>query len=93
MWWILLTVVNLPLYLFLGWLVFDTAEDAAETFFETIVAILKAIFIPGIVRLAMDDWDDEEGWGLLPIFAFLFACIGITYGEHYVLSEVLGWWP
>ncbi len=45
-----LIVLNLPVYLLLGWLVFDTKGKAAETFFDTILVLLKAIFIPGIVR-------------------------------------------
>ena len=58
-----LIVLNIPVYLFIGWLVFDTRHNAADTFFDTIVAIVKAICVPRIVRvLAGDDEDD----GTLP---------------------------
>jgi hypothetical protein len=81
-----LIVLNIPVYLFIGWLVFDTSATAAESFYEAIVSILKAIFIPGIIRVLMDE-DDESGVGLLAIAAFLFACGGIVYGEHYLITE------
>ena len=81
-----LIVANIPVYLFLGWVVFDTKESAAETFFETIVAILKRILIPSIFRVFMDD-DDDEAWGLLPCLAFLAACGGIVYGEYYWITN------
>ena len=83
-----LVVVNIPVYLFIGWLVFDTTEDAAETFFETIVAILKAIFIPRIVQVLMED-DGEGEWGIFPVAAFFFACAGIVYGEYYLITRYL----
>ncbi len=81
-----LVVLNIPVYLFIGWLVFDTKEDAAATFYETSVALLKAILIPRIVRVLMGD-DDEGGWGLVPILAFLIACGAIVFGEYYLLTE------
>ena len=84
----ILIVLNIPVYLFIGWLVFDTTEDAAATFFETIVAVLKAIFIPRGIRVLMGDDDDGE-WGLLPIGAFFFACGGIVYGEYYLITRFL----
>ena len=81
-----LIVLNIPVYLFIGWLAFDTTEDAAETFFETIVAILKAILIPRIIRVLMGD-DEEGAWGIFPIAGFLIACGGIVYGEYYLITK------
>lgn len=83
-----LLVLNIPVYLFIGWLVFDTTEGAAETFFETIVTILKAIFIPPIVRVLMGH-DDDGAWGLFPIAAFFVACSAIVYGEYYLITKYL----
>ena len=84
----ILIVLNIPVYLFIGWLVFDTGEDAAATFFETIVAILKVILVPRIVRVLMGD-DDEGAWGIFPTAAFLFACGAIVYGEYYLITKYL----
>ncbi len=83
-----LAVLNIPVYLFIGWLVFDSKEGAAVTFFETIVAILKLIFIPRIVRVLTGD-DDEDALGLFPIALFFFACGLIVYGENYLITEYL----
>ena len=83
-----LVILNIPVYLFMGWLVFDTKESAAETVFETIVAILKAILVPDIVRVLMGD-DDDGAWGIFPIAAFLIACGAIVYGEYFLITNYL----
>ncbi len=64
----LLIIANIPVYLFLGWLAFDSKEDAADTFFETIVAVLKTIFVPRIIRELLQ-MDTSGSWGLFPICA------------------------
>lgn len=83
-----LIILNIPLYLLIGWVVFDTADGAADTFFETIVAILKMILIPRIIRALMG-YDTDEAWGLLPIAAFFVASGAIVYGEHYLITTYL----
>ncbi len=83
-----LIVLNIPVYLFIAWLVFDTKEGVADTFFETIVAILKAIFIPRIVRVLMGD-DDDGAWGIFPIATFFIACGVVVYGEYCLVMKYL----
>jgi hypothetical protein len=85
---LVLIVLNIPVYLAIGWVIFDTAEDAASTFFETIVAVLKAIFIPDFVR-ALTGMDTEGTWGLLPTGLFLFTCVAVVYGEYYLITTYL----
>lgn len=84
-----LVVLNIPVYLFIGWLVFDTSDSAADTFFDTVVAILKAILVPRIVRVLLGE-DDDDAWGILPIAAFFAACAGVVYGEYWLLTEYFG---
>lgn len=85
-----LIVLNLPVYLFLGWLIFDTKDDAADTFFETIVALLKIIFIPPIIRVLMG-MEDDGALGIFPILGFFLGCGAIVYGEYYLIQTyVLG---
>ena len=69
-------------------LVFDTKHNAADTFFDTIVAIVKAICVPRIVRVLAGD-DEDDAWGLLPIAAFFLACGALVYGEHYLITKYL----
>ena len=38
--WIALAILNIPVYLFLGWLVFDSKEKAADSFGETILMLV-----------------------------------------------------
>ena len=83
-----LIILNIPVYLFIGWLAFDTGEDAADTFFETIVALLKIILVPRIIRVLLGD-DDEGAWGIFPIAGYFLACAGITYGEYYLITKYL----
>ena len=83
-----LIVLNIPVYLFIGWLVFDTRHNAADTFFDTIVAIVKAICVPRIVRVLSGD-DEDDAWGLLPIAVFFVACAAVVYGEYYLITRFL----
>jgi hypothetical protein len=85
----LLIVLNIPVYLVLGWLVFDTKKDAAATFTETILAVLKIIFIPRFVRVLFD-MDDSGALGLFPIGAFVFACGMLVWGEYWLVQKCLG---
>jgi hypothetical protein len=84
-----LVVLNLPVYLFLGWLAFDSKDSAADTFFETIVAVLKMILVPYSVR-ALLGMDTSGSWGLLPIAGFFVACGAVVYGEYYLLGRFFG---
>ena len=84
----ILIIANIPVYLFLGWLAFDSKANAADTFSETIVAVLKAIFVPYFLRVLLQ-MDTSGSWGLLPIGGFLFACGGVVYGEYWLLGN---WW-
>jgi hypothetical protein len=81
-----LIVLNIPVYLFIGWLAFDNKSNAADTFFDTIVDILKQVFIPNILRELMG-MDTSGSWGIVPIAGFFFACGGIVYGEFYLISK------
>jgi hypothetical protein len=86
---VILAVLNIPVFLFLAWLAFDSKEGAAQTFGETIVAILQIIFIPRIVRVLLD-MDDEGAFGMLPIAGFFVACGAIVFGEYWLLTQ---WFP
>ena len=87
--WVILGVLNIPVYLFIAWLAFDSARGAGKTFSETIIAILKIIFLPPIVRVLMDI-DTNDAIGIVPIFGFFIACVALVVGEVYLLS-LMGW--
>lgn len=53
MYWTLLILGNLPVYFFFAWLIFDNAENATQSFFTTLLLILKAIFVPRILRVLL----------------------------------------
>jgi hypothetical protein len=84
--WILLVLCNFPVYLFLAWVLFDSAENASTTFFEALVRVLKIIFIPRYIRIFMDE-DDAAGSEFM-VAGFLIACIAATFGEAYLLNKV-----
>ena len=87
MYWLILIIANIPIFLFLAWVVFDTKNKAADTFFETIVALLKIIFVPRLVRVMMGDDDDSGALGIFPIAVYFIACGFIIYGEHLLLMK------
>ena len=83
-----LVVLNIPVYLFIGWLAFDTKESAADTFFETIVAVLRIILVPRLLRYLLG-WDDADAVGLFPVGGFILACAGIVFFEHMLITKLL----
>ena len=90
---ILLIAINIPVFLFLAWIVFDTKAAAAQTIWETVVAILQILLIPRIVRV-MFDMDDEGALGLFPIAGFFAACIAAVFGELMLLQYLVpSWFP
>jgi hypothetical protein len=84
---VVLAIVNIPVYLFIGWLAFDTGSKASDTFFDTLIAIGKMIFVPRIVRVLMGDDDDTGALGIFPLLGFLAACAGVVYGEYYLIQK------
>ncbi|MCX7424314.1 MAG: hypothetical protein NTW96_01545 [Planctomycetia bacterium] len=84
-----LVVLNIPVYLFIGWLAFDSKSDAAATFGETIVDLLKILLVPGIVRVLFG-METSGALGLIPIGGYLFACSLLTYGEYILLGKCFG---
>lgn len=93
MFWTILVVslvaLDIPLFLFIAWLAFDSKAGAARTFGETIVTILQILFIPRIVRVVFD-MDDEGALGIVPIAGFFIACAAIVAGELWLISQ---WFP
>jgi hypothetical protein len=83
---ITLIVVNIPVYLLLGWLLFDSKETAADTFIGTLIAIAKIAFVPPIIRVLMG-WDDTDALGVFPIIGFFIACGAVTYGEYFLFTR------
>lgn len=84
-----LVILNIPAYLFLGWLAFDTPHGAVDSFTAAIVALLKQLFIPWSIRVLLG-MDTTDAMGIFPIAGFLFACGFLVFGE-YRLLEWLGW--
>jgi len=85
----ILIIVNIPVFLVVAWLAFDSKEGTAQTFGETIVAILQIIFIPRIVRVLWG-MDDTGALGLFPIAGYFVACGAIVFGEYWLLTR---WFP
>ncbi len=85
--WVL-TFLNIPSFIFVGWVLFDTKDSAAETFFETTVTILKIALVPPIIRHLLS-WDDLEAFGIFSIAPFFVACAAIVYAEHWLIVKFL----
>jgi hypothetical protein len=85
-----LVVLNIPVYLFIGWLAFDSKQGATDTFVDTIVELLKQLLVPRVVRMfiGMED-DDDKALGILPIAGFFIACAFVVWGEYYLIEKYL----
>jgi len=85
----LLIIVNLPIYMGLGWILFDSKESAADTFFETLVSLLMLIAF-GWIGFLFVGGSDQRGAGPVTVFTFLTASVFIT-GFQFVLLLEYGW--
>ena len=84
---VVLIALNIPLFLLIAWIIFDTKDAAADTIWETVVALLQILLIPKIIRVLFD-MDDSGALGLFPIAAFFIFCTASVAGEYYLLSLV-----
>ncbi len=84
---IVLIILNIPVFLLIAWIIFDTKDAAADTIWETVVALLQILLIPKIIRVLFD-MDDSGALGLFPIAGFFIFCIAAVAGEYYLLSLV-----
>ena len=87
---VVLIVLNIPVYLFLGWLAFDSRADAGRTFVDTTVDVLKILLIPRWLRMLLD-METDNAVGIFPILGFFIACALLTYGEWWLLMK--WFWP
>lgn len=88
----LLIAANIPIYLLIGWVIFDSKDNAAESFWDAIVQVLKRAFIPPILRYMIWEGEDEHDVGsVFQMVGFFIACIAVTYGEWYLLTTYV--WP
>ncbi len=71
--WVLLAVVNTPVYLGLGALLFGDWGS----FFDC----LRFWFTPDWISLLRGEWG-EDRWAELKLFVFGALCVGVVYGEH-----------
>ena len=62
---------------------------AADTFVETIVAVLMVILVPRIVRVLLD-MDTSGSWGLFTIACYFAACAGVIYAEYVLIVKWFG---
>ena len=84
-WWIpLWLVLNVPVYLWMGWLFFDSWDGFVES--------LRYAATPDIISAFRGEyWDDR--WEELKMFFFIGACGVCLAAEYLLLRHVLGWWP
>lgn len=85
-----LIVLNIPVYIFLGWLAFDSKAGAGRTFVETTVDVLKILLIPRWLRMMLD-METDNAVGIFPILGFFGACAFLIYGEWWILMKLF--WP
>jgi len=80
--WIILAIVNAPVYWLIGWLVFDTWDE----FWECVKYWLMPDIVSWFRGEALDDM-----WAEMKLFIFALMCAGVVFGEGWLLSTyVLG---
>jgi len=80
--WIVIAVVNIPLYLFLIWVIFDDLAGFVEA--------LKYAIKPDLLSMIQGEWD-KDWTAELKLLAFTAASTGAVIGEGWLLAHhILG---
>ena len=79
--WIILAIVNIPVYLWLGWFFFRTWGD----FWDSV----KFWLTPNIFSaLGGRYWDDM--WAELKLILWIICSVGAVFGEAYLIGKMSG---
>lgn len=78
--WIVLAVVNIPLYWLIGWAFFKDWGDFCEC--------VKYSLTPDVISLFRGEWN-EDRWAQLKLGLWTLACAGAVYGEGAALAKWL----
>ncbi|MHC4179428.1 MAG: hypothetical protein ACYSWU_18100 [Planctomycetota bacterium] len=73
-----LIVLNIPVFLLIGWLMFDTGAGFVDT--------LKSYFTPAIIHTLRGEHGEGTFAGL-KLAALVVACGLVVYGEHQVIVK------
>lgn len=88
MYWPILIFCSLPVYFLIGWLIFDTGENAADSIFDTLVLALKQVFFYPFFYFFFERDLDRAG-SAMSLGLFIIACSAATYGEHKLVQRIL----
>ena len=85
MYWAILIVLNIPLFIFNGYVMFNSKTGNPTSLVDTVIALLKVIFIPRPIRMLLD-MDTDDAAGLFDVIVFIGICVAMVYGEHYLIQ-------
>ena len=78
--WLILIVANAPVYIGLGWVIFDSWEGFGEALYY-------------LIRPDMWSWIQGEGvedwWAEFKLFIWLGGCALVVAGEYYLIDLYL----
>jgi len=77
--WIILIVANIPLYWFVGWILFKDWGN----FWDCV----KFWLTPDIISAFRGEWIEDQ-WAQMKLFVWVTLCTGAVFGE----SLLLGHW-
>lgn len=78
--WAILIAANTPLYVLIGWIVFDGWEGFLEC--------VRFWLTPDIFSALRGEYVDDI-WGELKLFYFLILCAGLVFAEHILLTRYI----
>ena len=87
MYWLILILCNVPVYLGLAWLVFDTKAKAASSFLETLLALVVILLVPRGIGAFLGR-DESNAYGICDVGVFFAGCAMLTYGEHVLIQKM-----
>jgi len=78
--WVILSLAMSPVYVLLGWGVFDDLSGFVEA--------LKYAIKPDLMSWMQGEWA-EDWWAEMRLYAWVFACAALTVGAHLALQKTV----
>ncbi len=76
---VVLALVNIPLYLFLGKMLFGNWDGFVE--------VIRYVIMPDILSLFKGEYL-EDYWAELKFFCFIVLCIGCVFAEYTAIQKL-----
>ncbi len=79
--WIILGIVNIPLYFAIAWTIFGTREDFIEA--------IRFLVTPDMLSLFRGEYM-EDRWETIKLLFWAVSCAACVFGEAWLIDKAFG---